>query len=310
MNISLACLDELMPMHLVLGPDGRILSTGRTLSKLLNGKDKLPEAFRGDVERILLERSGRNLRPVSLQSHPGISLVAHCARSGDTLILNFGFGASLENAARSFDLTNSDFPPTDLAMECFFLQEANRAISDELHRVNQILKEARDAAERLSVTDPLTGALNKRAFDLELAAAMENAQRAPFSLMSLDLDSFKLINDTFGHIAGDSVLVAAANALRSQIRDEDKMCRVGGDEFLIVIRNCADRSTLLKMAKRILSAIDEIRPLGFPANLSASLGISTSEQCRTVHDLLSGADVALYRSKRAGGGRATIFDAS
>ncbi|WP_199261326.1 GGDEF domain-containing protein [Paracoccus binzhouensis] len=307
MNIGISCLHELMPMHLVVGLDGRILSKGRTLSKLLQGNGHVSEAFRGDVGRILLQRGGGSLRSISLKSNPEISLVAHCARSGDLLIMNFGFGASLAKAARAFDLTNSDFAATDLAMEFFFLREANRAISEELNRVNRILKDAREVAERLSITDPLTGVLNKRAFDLELAAAMETRDRAPFSLMSLDLDFFKAVNDNLGHIAGDSVLMSVADALRSSLRNEDKVCRVGGDEFLAIIRNCTDRGTLLNMAERIISAIHDIRPPGF-ANLSVSIGISTSERCGTVHGLLSGADIALYRSKKAGGGIATIID--
>jgi len=168
----------LMPMHLAIDRRGRILSRGKTLEKVVGNAARLDEVFActdqigqsigfdrafarlGSGERVFLQ----------MKRHQGISLRGQgVALSCDLIVLNLGFGIALSLAVREFGLTDSDFPPSDLAIEFLFLHEANRAALSELSRVNARLERAREDAQILSITDPLTGLLNRRGFEAEFA---------------------------------------------------------------------------------------------------------------------------------------------
>jgi len=147
-------------------------------------------------------------------------------------------------------------------------------------------------------TDALTGLPNRRALD-ELLSADGGLDRTTISLVLLDLDHFKQINDTYGHPAGDQVLVAVADALRKRVRDSDFPIRLGGDEFAVLVRT----DTPLPLVHDLLEAIRAVRIEcgGATILVTASVGVATAGEHETSGvSLLEAADHALYRAKRDG----------
>jgi two-component system cell cycle response regulator len=162
-----------------------------------------------------------------------------------------------------------------------------------------------EEATRLSITDGLTSLWNRRQFDLRLIAEQQRAVRfgEPFSVVLLDLDQLKEVNDTQGHQAGDAVLVEVASRLASGVRDVDLVARFGGDEFALVLPNTGVAGAL-RLADKVRSLIAEspFEPGGF--NLSVSVGVATfPEHGETGRQLVRAADEALYRAKQGGRNR-------
>jgi len=161
--------------------------------------------------------------------------------------------------------------------------------------------------------DPLTGLFNRRELEVCLEHALAEVRRYPEKgswLCCIDLDQFKLINDTCGHIAGDELLKQIAAILQSRLREIDTVCRIGGDEFAMLLSDCA-REDALKIAGGIRRAIEEFRfPWGDRTyNLTASIGItSVTPDSGSTHDLLSAADTACYIAKEAGRNRIHAYD--
>jgi diguanylate cyclase (GGDEF)-like protein len=163
------------------------------------------------------------------------------------------------------------------------------------------------SAEKQATTDVLTGLKNRRAMDALLADM--TLSRRPFGLMHLDLDYFKEVNDTFGHGAGDQILQKAASILLSEVRAEDAVARVGGDEFVLVFDNIVDVERLMLIAERIVQKLEE--PVEFQnkqCSISGSIGITASSFYKSPDPvrMLSDADIALYASKDKGRACATV----
>ncbi|UFS67734.1 GGDEF domain-containing protein [Paracoccus denitrificans] len=315
--IDIRDLAALMPMHLMLDRAGVMVSRGRTLAKLLRGAVRLEDVF------IPADNLGHRISFKDLFSHLGcgrriflqmrhhgdVSLRGHGVHvSPERVMLNLGFGICLSSAVQRFGLNDSDFPPSDLAMEFLFLHEANRAALLELSRVNIGLEEARKSAQVLSITDPLTGLLNRRGFDIAFSRAFDQRDKRPFALVHLDLDHFKNINDEFGHAAGDRVLVGVASALASEVRSGDRVCRAGGDEFLALIFADWPAADSLNICKRIIGRIGSVEAGPGSGRISASIGIAVSDSKPAVlpHQLFELADAALYRAKISGRGRVAL----
>ncbi len=165
--------------------------------------------------------------------------------------------------------------------------------------------------ERLSRTDALTGLCNRRAFEEEVQRRVASLVRhdGAGSLLMIDLDHFKLLNDTLGHSAGDDALRALAGKLVALLRDTDLVSRLGGDELAVWL----DGSSALgaeRVATTILGAIDQVRQLigGGIVPLSASIGIvEWTRGIEDMHILLRRADDALYAVKRAGRGTYQVW---
>ena len=168
--------------------------------------------------------------------------------------------------------------------------------------------------QRLATTDMLTGMANRRSF-LEVAeAAFQRAREghAPLTLLMLDLDHFKTINDRFGHLEGDRVLAAFAQATRHQLRASDTVGRLGGEEFGLLLPHTttaegADIATRILEAIRALELSDSN---GQPYRITTSMGLGTlSPGDRSLHDLLDRADQALYLAKHRGRNQLAVLDA-
>jgi diguanylate cyclase (GGDEF)-like protein len=155
----------------------------------------------------------------------------------------------------------------------------------------------------LATTDALTGMLNRRAFLARADALIAQARRLqhPLTLLILDLDNFKSINDTYGHAAGDAVLGGVARAVASQLREVDVFGRIGGEEFGILMP-AADRGGGLVAAERLRRAVEaaEIRHHGITLRTTASFGLAMLSRDCSRERLLGAADAALYAAKRQG----------
>lgn len=166
----------------------------------------------------------------------------------------------------------------------------------------------------LAEHDPLTGLYNRHRFQRQLEQAIHTARRREthFALIYFDLDEFKTINDTFGHRAGDTVLVRAAGEIAALVRHEEIFARLGGDEFAILVDHTSDREPEA-LAERVARAISAIpfRFRGQNYRLTASIGIARyPEHGDNVEDLVAHADAAMYQAKDAGKNTWAVFDAS
>ncbi len=161
---------------------------------------------------------------------------------------------------------------------------------------------------RLASSDALTGLANRRQLDFALGREVARTVRTkePLSVALIDIDHFKDVNDTLGHVAGDEVLREVAGALARSVRDVDLVSRYGGEEFAIVLPNCASAGALV-VIERVRAAV---AGLGGVARVTVSAGIATAAGEGADGDsLIAAADEALYESKRAGRDRATLaFD--
>ena len=175
-------------------------------------------------------------------------------------------------------------------------------------KVIELIGVTRDISERkvfeaelrnLAVTDTLTGVWNRR-HGTELLAADLSARRPgqALSLLMLDIDHFKTINDTFGHQAGDHVLIEIASRLRRSLRGSDMVARWGGEEFVVLLRDCA-LPDALRLAEDIRAAIAEL-PFGAMGSLTVSVGVAEARASEDLTTWLERADQALYRAKRSG----------
>lgn len=176
----------------------------------------------------------------------------------------------------------------------------------ERERVEQELRHA-------SRHDPLTRLPNRAYFTERLSRAVQRARRDPaelFAVLFLDLDHFKVVNDSVGHQAGDELLVAVARRLEQCLRGEDMVARLGGDEFALLLEHVRDAGDAAHVAERILATLAmPINVGGYELFTSASIGIVLSSSAHEQPEhLLRSADMAMYRAKVGGRGRFELFD--
>lgn len=190
------------------------------------------------------------------------------------------------------------------------LQLDEQALQKQLDEINTLQQQLSDQANR----DALTGLYNRRYLDSTLERELARCQREglPLSLMLIDLDHFKRINDTYGHQAGDEVLKQLADMLNAQARSADVVCRFGGEEFLLLLPNMPQAVALARAEQwrsafaATTIAFGEFRIQGtLSIGLSCYPGHGTSPQA-----LIRSADRALYRAKTEGRNRVVVADAS
>ena len=177
--------------------------------------------------------------------------------------------------------------------------------------LNHLLTRYQDELYHLSVTDPLTGLYNRRHFDSQLEVILSDhlPKNLPVCLLLIDLDGFKFINDTYGHPFGDEVLRTTAQLLKQQVRRNDYIARLAGDEFAMVLKN-TDIENATRIAQKLHASINGTRiplPVGH-MQLQSSMGVAEAPTHGTnAQDLVSAADVALYHSKRRGRNRIEVL---
>ena len=180
-------------------------------------------------------------------------------------------------------------------LEGIRLQHANASLAAQLRTA--LKKVEIDAA-----TDALTGHWNRRALDdrLQQQLRLFEVSSRPFSILMLDIDFFKKINDEFGHMVGDDVLRAFAEALRTFLRAADFCARFGGEEFVVVLPETTI-ATAVEVAERIRAGVANSPLLSKPeVPVTVSIGVATIETGQSMSELLAAADAAVYRSKNEG----------
>ena len=173
-------------------------------------------------------------------------------------------------------------------------------VADRLREQRLALSEA----ERRAQTDPLTGVLNRRSLieRLEASGVRARARGLPISILFIDLDHFKLINDSYGHQAGDACLRAVIEPIQAELRQSDVIGRYGGEEFVVILSS-ADAAAARPIAERIRGRVEEVIVDGFGAaiRVTCSIGVAASDAEGTWGEtLIARADEAVYVAKRAG----------
>lgn len=207
-----------------------------------------------------------------------------------------------------------------LAVLSLYLKQTGPPDQNDLTLLHQAAQLSSLAIERkrfeqkiysLACYDPLTGLPNRRLFNNRLHEEIVKAERGAYGLavLFIDLDCFKEVNDTWGHEAGDGLLVDAAQRIQSCVRESDTVARLGGDEFVVILPEVCNLSPLERVAQNIVSIMQ--RPFYYgerSANVSASIGIAVyPEDAGDEESLVSCADQAMYVAKEAGRNRFSIF---
>lgn len=239
--------------------------------------------------------SGRVIGVVSMQSYKANAYTREHIRLLETIATLAG--VAIENS-RLFERAQAEITQR---------RQANEDLQIQLHRVESLQHELREQATR----DPLTGLHNRRFLNEMLEHRIHQAKRrnTPLCVLMIDIDLFKNFNDSYGHHAGDALLLALAGLLRSQTRSSDISCRYGGEEFLLVLSD-----TSLEIASRRAEQLrssfteNEIRFGTQQLNATISIGIATfPEHGASVDELIIRADQALYSAKEAGRNRVAVW---
>ena len=209
----------------------------------------------------------------------------------------------------------SPFDPEDLKL--FETLANHTAIALENGQLEQSLEQLGRLKEELhhqASHDPLTGLANRSLFTQVVASRLE--ARDPSGtvpiVLFVDLDDFKLVNDSLGHAAGDALLVAVGDRLHSVLRASDMAARLGGDEFAVLLRDTPDMKASMRVANRLTAAMGPLFQVeGRDINVRASVGVAAGRPgIQTAGDLLRNADVAMYSAKARGKGRVVVFEPS
>lgn len=271
----------------VVSGDGRVVAAneaacallGRAEQDLVGRPAAALFASASDFERLERELAGEGLVPGrEMRLRAGSNGYVQCLVSAAT--------ASAQDTAEGYVLTARD-------------------VSTQTHRIRKLQHNA--------LHDGLTGLPNRSLFRDRLERAIQRAQRSDedqFAVLFLDLDRFKVVNDSLGHMVGDEFLVLVAAALKSCLREVDTVARMGGDEFAILL----DTVDGVDDAKRVAERIGEV--LETPLNLrghevfaSTSIGVALGQRhYKNPEEVLRDADIAMYRAKSFGPGRYEIFD--
>jgi diguanylate cyclase (GGDEF)-like protein len=299
-EIVLFSSDGSPPLRTTLGPgdhremmepiDDEIASELRSRVDAEHPSVRLERPFASETLRRYLD--GRLVTDAMLAMLPGENRVI------GTIMLANRFGV-----IRSFN---------DDDLKLFETLANNASVALQYDRLEQAVLQLRELQEQLhhqAFHDPLTDLANRSLFinQVKDALAQESAELA---VLFIDLDDFKTFNDSFGHSAGDELLIAVANRLRESVRPADAIARLGGDEFAVMVRE-TDRphEDGVLVSERIMRAFHEpVEAASETISVHLSIGIATTRDSRYADELIRNADLAMYRAKEAGKGRFESFD--
>ncbi len=250
-------------------------------------------------------------------------VVFHGGRGGIRLLVNMGAGIALAALAVPLDWRpETDLRTSVLCMVALGLylfafardgydramaqHEVHAQLRGQFEEIRSLQTQLREQALR----DPLTGLFNRRHLDAVLAPMLERcvSQGAPLSLLVIDIDHFKRVNDAHGHAAGDAVLQALAQLLLRHVRPQDVACRLGGEEFVLVLDNtpvavAAERAQVLRQAFEAL----RVRAVGGELAATLSCGVAACpDNGQEPRALVAWADQALYAAKKQGRNRVVV----
>jgi diguanylate cyclase (GGDEF)-like protein/PAS domain S-box-containing protein len=247
------------------------------------------------IEEIFAIYNEENLEPVENPALKSMQLQKIIALSNHTILIN--------RAGEKISIEDSGAPIID---------KSGQTIGSVL--VFHDATDARELKRRLTwqaLHDPLTGLKNRQAFENQLENLISDAQQDnsnEHSLIYIDLDQFKIVNDTVGHQAGDELLKQVAIVLKQQTRDSDLLARIGGDEFALLLENCSteDAATIAEKLRSSLAGYQFIwENRGF--DIGASIGITAIHAASNKAGIMSQADVACYLAKDQGRNRVHIY---
>lgn len=314
--LAQAILDSMSSEIAVLDRNGVILATNKAWQRFALENSELPGRLPPNTE------VGCNYFDVCGNSPKDIAPEASLAQKGIQDVL--------EGKASCFTLEYACHSPTErrwFSMNVTPL-DTNLGFAVVAHNNITQRKLAEEQVLLLALHDPLTHLPNRRMLQDRLSLAIANNRRnAEFSaLMILDLDKFKPLNDTYGHAAGDQLLVEVAKRLVSNVREIDTVARIGGDEFVIVLGELGSgRVESIEKASRIAEKIrlELSQPYLLSANISENIEQQTNYQCsasigitvfdgsvEATHDLMTQADFAMYLAKSDSGNSVQVFDPS
>ncbi len=185
-------------------------------------------------------------------------------------------------------------------------------LMEELHRANELIRTLENEIEELqkqSNIDPLTKLYNRKALEVDAKELLKHSNERNLNIAALmiDADDFKKVNDTFGHLAGDKVLILLAKLFKYSIREYDRAYRYGGEEFFIIF-NRADRDAAQKVAERIMKTVRENKLIykGKIIRITLSMGLTSHQKGDTLESLIERADAAVYQAKNEGKNRLVV----
>jgi diguanylate cyclase (GGDEF)-like protein/PAS domain S-box-containing protein len=291
-----------------LGRDGRRLNLRAGLEEAVTGAGRRVSASRDSHAGAALDSGTHAIVPdweqETRHTMPPVLRVFGAASSLAVVIdgKNRPFGVLDVHATAPHRFSAKDVP---------FVQAAANVLADAIER-----HDADQALRYRVLHDALTGLPNRLSFVDALGESLSkaNVSGSPVGILFLDLDHFKLINDSLGHHAGDALLRAVAPRLRAHLRPGDVVARFGGDEFGILIDRLADEGEAVAIADRVAAAFAQPFTIdGVDHFVSASIGVAVSRpgEERTVNAelLIRDADAAMYRAKEGGRSRCVLFDA-
>jgi diguanylate cyclase (GGDEF)-like protein len=266
-------------------------------SQVLNG-DMLAEVLERRNAVIIPDLAETNISPELrrlAEKHSVTSILAVPIHTKDTVL---GAFVSLSNEARIF--TNEDLTTASAVADFTAIALENANLFAEL--------------QRTAITDSLTGVFNTRFFHEQLGRETARADRyaTPLALLMIDVDNFKLVNDTYGHVVGNKVLTQIAKTIERTVRNTDFVFRCGGDEFGVVLP-ATDLDGAMRTAQKVLEkvkSLDILTTLGYSGPVTVSIGISEYHRANHFETLVAEADQALYASKRSSRNCARVFTAS
>ena len=253
---------------------------------------------------VPLKARGELIGIISLDSR----MVGRFTHADAQLALNYANQVSIavENARLFTDLED------ELEHRQKLIDELDSTNSKLAHEIEE-RKRIQDKLQQLAITDPLTGLFNRRYF-FEIAEkefAKSSRYNRPLSVVILDLDMFKDINDTYGHLVGDRALIHIGRLLRKTTRDPDIPARYGGEEFVVLLpeTDCASAQIFSDRLRKLV-ADSPIQSDNDTIHFTASIGVTgknNNEEVETLDQLISQADQALYKAKRAGRNQVAFF---
>jgi len=234
-------------------------------------------------------------------------------RAQDRVLFQDIIAARTQAAPREKRYLHRDGHAVSASLVVFPIKDQHGTVSRLVAMIqdNTARKAFDDQLRHQAFHDPLTALPNRALFLDRLEQALVRGLRraGPAVVLSLDLDRFKVINDSLGHDAGDRLLVAVAARLRTCVRQEDTVARFGGDEFAVLLSEMAHTGQAVETAERLIAALAAPFRLGnHDVVIETSIGVVTTTPSATAAAVMRDADVALYRAKAAGRGRYAIFD--
>ncbi|MBL8915561.1 MAG: GGDEF domain-containing protein [Archangium sp.] len=314
------------PLHVFTEDEVKAIFAAGKERACVAGEAIIIEGERGDSMYFLIEGTaearfdgGSKVRTYGSGSYFGeLSFINPGQKRSTTIVATSPARLQVldQNSVRSLLQSHPGVIFTLLQRACAFLVDNERALISDLKRRNTELQETikkleftrkrLTQEEETARTDALTGLYNRRGFEAELPNFIEraNAIGVGLALLAMDLDHFKPLNDTMGHPAGDFVLQGVGKILREKVRNSDLPCRMGGDEFMVLIADMSQAAVSMR-AESLRTAIGE---MAHPGNekgirITSTLGGTLYKPGETREEFIKRADEALYEAKRAGRNR-------